>query len=213
MPRRIFYLAIWIVFVIYALVFTPPNQPNTLDLIRNLSTGNWADINPFIISLFNGMGLWPMAYAALLFRDGQRQSFPAWPFVVASFFIGAFAILPYLAFRTSPSPAKTLENLHPIKFWESRWLGYALSLGFLILLSYCLSQGSWESFSADWASDRFIHVMSLDFCMLSVLIPALTVDDRDLRTISTPLWLDFIPVVGVLIYLSTRSTIQPATNL
>lgn len=208
MVRRLFYGLVWLAFIIYALFYAPPNQPETLTLITNLSTGQWANLNPWIISLFNGMGLWPMIYCGLLLRDGQRQSFPAWPFAIAAFFIGAFAILPYLALRESP-PQTTFPDPTPIKFWESTGLGVGLSIGFLVLFTFGVIQGNWEDFTQAWFGDRFIHVMSLDFCLLSLLIPSLSSDDRDLRPSKSPVWLDFLPVIGALVYLCRRAPIRP----
>jgi hypothetical protein len=74
MVRRLFYSLVWLAFIIYALFYAPPSQPETLTLITNLSTGQWANLNPWIISLFNGMGLWPMIYCGLLLRDGEEPS-------------------------------------------------------------------------------------------------------------------------------------------
>lgn len=206
MIRRLFYGVIWVIFILYAFVYAPPNQPETLLVIKDLSTGQWNNLNPWVVSLFNGMGLWPMIYCAFLLRDGQRQSFPAWPFAIASFFVGAFAILPYLTLRQSPPEIQTIE-MTPIKFWESPWLGVGLSMGFLALLGYGFSQGHWEEFAQQWYGDRFIHVMSLDFCLLSLLIPSLSMDDRELRSAQSPIWLDFVPIIGVLIYLCRRGSI------
>ena len=207
MIRRLFYGFVWITFILYAFFGAPPNQPDTLTLITDLSTGQWEHLNPWVVSLFNGMGLWPMIYCALLLRDGQRQPFPAWPFAIASFFVGAFAILLYLALRES-SPQTGIVDPTPIKFWESRGLGIGLSMGVLALFGYGLSQGSWGDFIQEWYSNRFVHVMSLDFCLLSLLIPSLSIDDRELRPTQGLVWLDFIPVVGALVYLCRRPPIS-----
>lgn len=80
-----------------------PDQPNTLELITNLSTGKWAGINPLIVSLFNLMGVFPLIYSCLLFIDGRGQKIPAWIFATISMGVGAFALLPYLALR-QPNP-------------------------------------------------------------------------------------------------------------
>ena len=99
MFAKIGFASIWIAFSIYAFVFAPPNQPDTLDLIINISSGNWDGINPLIIAVFNVMGILPAIYACFLLFDGRGQKIKAFPFVAASFGVGAFAILPYLALR------------------------------------------------------------------------------------------------------------------
>lgn len=103
MLRKIGFGLIWLVFVGYAFGLAPPPQPDTATLIINLSTGNWQDINPLIIALFNLMGIWPAIYACVLLPDGRGQNVSAFPFVIVSFAVGAFAILPYLALR-QPNP-------------------------------------------------------------------------------------------------------------
>ena len=52
-----------------------------------------------VVVLFNLMGLWPVVYASLALSDGRDQAVSAWPFVVGSFGLGAFALMPYLALR------------------------------------------------------------------------------------------------------------------
>ncbi|HEY9608224.1 MAG TPA: DUF2834 domain-containing protein, partial [Allocoleopsis sp.] len=99
MTRKLGFGLLWLSIVIYAFFLAPPNQPDTFELIKNLSTGNWGGINPLIISLFNIMGIWPMIYGCLMFIDGRDQKIPAWPFAAGSFGVGAFALLPYLALR------------------------------------------------------------------------------------------------------------------
>jgi hypothetical protein len=58
-----------------------------------------------------------------------------------------------------------------------------------------------------WQSNRFIHVMSLDFCLLCLLFPALLRDDMARRGLKNPqlFWLTaLIPLFGPLIYLCVR---------
>ncbi|MDJ0729207.1 MAG: hypothetical protein QNJ33_04365 [Crocosphaera sp.] len=61
-----------------------------------MSTGNWDNINPLIISVFNSIGIVTVIYANLLFIDGREQKIVAWPFAIASLGVGTFAILPLI---------------------------------------------------------------------------------------------------------------------
>ena len=63
MKNKLIFGTIWLGFTIYAFLIAPPNDPNTLDLIIDLSSGNFQDINPLIISLFNLMGILPIIYS------------------------------------------------------------------------------------------------------------------------------------------------------
>ena len=211
-PVRLGFALVWLAFSGYAFFGAPPNDPQTLELIIQLSTGQWQGLNPLVVALFNLMGLWPIAFASLLLWDGHlRRSaardataeqehspdsqnaavrnsiparpIPAWPFVAASFGLGAFAILPYLALRQplmrhescSETVADLLEEKPSglLKALNSAWLWAGLALGASLLLGYGLIRGDWTDFAAQWQTSRFIHVMTLDFCLLTVLFPIL----------------------------------------
>lgn len=205
MSRKIGFWLLWLGLVIYAFVFAPPDQPDTIELIKNLSTGKWDGINPIIVSLFNIMGVLPLIYSALTFIDGRQQKIPAWLFSTASFGVGAFALLPYLALREPNQEFTGSKNLF-LKILDSRLLGIALTIGAIFLLSYGLFNGNWADFIQQWQTSRFIHVMSLDFCLLCLLFPALLGDDMAKRGIknSSLFWVAMLPLIGPLLYLCIR---------
>ena len=202
---------LWVGFIVYAFTLTPPAQPNTFEVITQLSTGQWGEINPLIVALFNLMGIWPMIYACLALIDGPGQKIAAWPFVTFSFGIGAFALLPYLALREE-NPAFVGEKSSLLKVVDSPWTGRFLLLGALAMVGYGVADGDaiahWADFIQQWRSSQFIHVMSLDFCMLCAVVSPLLKDDMARRNLENP-WLYWIgvlvPLFGVLIYLSLRS--------
>lgn len=210
MVRKIGFGLLWIGLLVYAFGFAPPDRPETLTLIKNLSTGQWEGINPIAIALFNIMGIWPMIYSCVLFLDGRGEKIPAWPFVTLSFGVGAFALLPYLALR-EPNPGFTGEKNAFLKLLDSRWTGVFLTLGTVILLGYGLTQGDWGNYVQQFQTSRFIHVMSLDFCLLCVLFPALLGDDMARRGLKNPaiFWaVSLIPLLGPAIYLALRPPVQ-----
>ncbi|HEY9729541.1 MAG TPA: DUF2834 domain-containing protein [Chroococcales cyanobacterium] len=206
MSRKIGFWLIWVGVIIYAFFLAPPNQPDTVELIKNLSTGKWDGINPLIIALFNIMGIWPFIYSCLLFIDGREQKTPAWPFAAASFGVGAFALLPYFALRQPNQEFAGSKSMF-LKLLDSRWLGVALTLGTLVLLGFGLVKGDWGDFIQQWQTNRFIHVMSLDFCLLCLLFPTLLGDDMARRGLknSALFWVvTLLPLVGPLLYLCIR---------
>ena len=210
MVRSIAFWLLWASFSAYAFLLAPPDQPDTFALIQNLSTGQWDGINPLVIALFNIMGVLPMLYACLLFSDGRGQKVPAWPFAVASFGVGAFALLPYLALR-KPNPTFPGEKNALLKLLDSRWTGLVLSIGAIALLIYGLTAGDWSDFVQQWQTSRFIHVMSLDFCLLCLLFPALIGDDMARRGLKDKriLWaVALVPLLGTLAYLTLRSPLE-----
>ena len=207
MLRKVFFGLLWIGFVIYAFTLAPPDQPETFTLIKDLSTGNWQGINPLIVALFNIMGILPLIYGGVLFFDGRDQKIPAWPFAIASFGVGAFALLPYLALR-EPNPRFSGSPNLALKILDSRITGIILTVGALALIGYGLNGGDWSNFVQQWQTSRFIHVMSLDFCLLCLLFPALLGDDMARRGMNNSLlfWgAALLPLLGPLFYLCVRS--------
>jgi hypothetical protein len=133
MVRKISFWAIWLGFISYAFIFSPPDSPDTFELIKNLSTGQWQGINPLVIALFNIMGVLPMIYSCILFIDGRGQKIPAWLLATVSFVVGAFAIVPYLALRAENKQFFGKKNLF-IKLLDSRITGVFLTVSAAILV-------------------------------------------------------------------------------
>ncbi len=215
MQRKIIFGLIWVSFISYAVCFAPSASPDTWDIIANLSAGNWQEINPWVVSLFNLMGVLPAVYACLLLFDGRSQKIPAWIFVVASFGLGAFALLPYLAFRESNTVWDGDKNLL-LKILESPITGLILTLLAIALLGLGIAYGDWGDFVWQWQTNQFIHIMGLDFCLLSLLFPTLVKDDSIRRGIKNPeiFWvISFIPLFGTLIYLCLRSPLSNENQL
>lgn len=201
---------VWLGFAVYAFGFAPPNQPDTFELIMAMSSGNWEGINPLILAVFNLMGILPMMYGALLFTDGRGQKLPAWAFSTGSYFLGAFALLPYLVFRRD-NPEFVGQKNWWLRWQDSKILGALTLVGLVTLFWFGLSQGDWADYGARFQSDRFIHVMSLDFCVLSLLFPTLLKNDLARRGLADKNWIFWAialtPPFGMAIYL----TLRPAT--
>jgi hypothetical protein len=214
--RSVLLAILWISFSIYAFVFAPPDSPDTLDLIIKLSSGQFDGVNPLVANLFNIMGILPLMYCCLLYCDGRGQKLPAWVFSAGSFGLGAFALLPYLIFRRD-NPGFVGPKNWVIKLWDSKITAILIAIGALILLFLGLTQGDWSDFVQQWRSSRFIHVMSLDFCLLSSLFPTLLRDDMARRG-----WMDdrifwavsLVPLFGPLAYLVLRPSLpEPEQNI
>ncbi|XWK88157.1 MAG: DUF2834 domain-containing protein [Phormidium sp.] len=206
MIRKISFWLIWLGVAGYAFLLAPPQQPGTFELIKNLSTGQIAGINPLVVALFNIMGVWPMIYSCLLFFDGRGQKVKAWPFAAASFGVGAFSLLPYLALR-EPNPEFIGSKNKFLKVLDSRWTAILLTLITLGLAGFGVIAGDWQNFIQQWQTSRFIHVMSIDFCLLCLLFPALLGDDMARRKMKNPaiFWaVSLLPLFGSLAYLCLR---------
>lgn len=210
MARKIIFVVLWLGLIAYAFLLAPPEQPGTFELIKNLSIGQWQGINPLVVVIFNLMGIWPLVYSAVIFSDGRGQKIPAWLFAIASFAVGVFALLPYLAFRESNKQFFGQKNIL-IKLLDSRITGIVLTAITAILVVYGIWGGDWSNFVQQWQTNRFIHVMSLDFCLLCLLFTILLGDDMARRNWknSQLFWLiALIPLFGPLIYLCIRPSLR-----
>jgi len=214
---------LWLGLLIYSFGFAPSDQDGTLELIVALSTFKWEGINPLVAALFSMMELWPMVYGAMLLVDGrdaspgdaaQSQSVPAWPFVLLSFGLGAFALLPYLVLRRD-KPRFVGPQSDLIRLTESGGLAWLLLLSGAGLLAFGGLAGHWADFVEQWQTSRFIHVMSLDFCVLSLLFVVLLPDDIARRQMERGwIWglISFVPFLGPAFYLCWRSPLVDANH-
>lgn len=206
MRNKLIFGGIWLFFTVYAFVFAPPSQPETLELITKLATAQIAGINPLVVALFNLMGVLPLVYACLLLVDGRGQKIAAWKLLLPSFGVGAFALLPYLALRKkNPYWIGKLDRV--LRVLESPLTAILLGVTVLSLIFWGINSGDWSNFVQQWHNSKFIHVMSLDFCLLCLLLPMLVKDDLVRRGIDNiALWntIAFVPLLGTLVYLCLR---------
>ncbi|MDX2272114.1 MAG: DUF2834 domain-containing protein [Cyanobacteriota bacterium] len=219
MQQRVGWALLWLGFVVYAFFLAPADDlAATGELIRRLVQGDIAGINPWIVAEFNLMGVLPLAYTSLLLVDGHRQKalgqkVPAWPFALLMMGVGAFALLPYLMLRR---PLQGQEGIPPLnsylRVWTSRWVGWGLLVTSLGLLGFAGWRGDWADFWQQWQTSRFIHVMTLDFCLLTSVLPFLVNEDRVGRAALPPLGIGMInslPLLGALGYLCLRPAPLP----
>jgi hypothetical protein len=222
MLRKLLFGSLWLALVIYTIVLTiyrnvsaSGNSFSTdFDLIINLSLAHLEGINPIITAIFYIMGVFPVVYAAFLLFDNTESKITPYPFVIASFGVGAFALLPYLALR-QPNITWNREKNWLLKMLDSRLLAIVSSLTIIILVAWGIIQGNWSDFAVQWQASQFVQVMSLDFCILSCLLPAVLPTDLERRGIKSQqfFWLaTLIPVLGTLIYWCLRPSLQDSSK-
>lgn len=200
---------LWFSFIVYVLLFAPPLPSDTLQPVQTLLAGQIPTVNPVLISLFSLVGIWLLIYSCLVFPDGRMQPLPAWPFMLASVGTGILALIPYLALRQPNSQFTGPKNTW-LTWLESPLTGPALSLSTLLLCAYALIWGDWFAFWHEFWTNRFVHGMTLAFCLLGLLLPfpTLLADDMARRGLKQqgPLWAItvFVPLFGPLLYLCLR---------
>ena len=122
--------------------------------------------------------------------------------------------MPYLALR-QPNPSFVGKKNWLIKLLDSRLLGIGVAIATISLVTYGITQGNWQEFVSQWQTSRFIHVMSLDFCLLCLLFPTLLGDDMARRGLKDAriFWtVTFIPLFGTVIYLVLRPQLAEAVT-
>ena len=212
-----FKLALWILwagFIAYILLLAPPLHLNeTLTLLKNIFTLQWAAINPIILSLFSLVGIWLLIYSSLLFIDGRMQPIPFWPFALASVGSGVIGLLPYLALR-EPNQQFSGQKDAFLSLLDSRFYGIVLTFSTVVLLVYGFAFGDWGDYVQQFQNDRFINGMSLAFCLFYLLFPSVVGDDMARRRFPDAqvfLAVVFVPLVGSLAYLCLRPPLVSST--
>ncbi|WP_199316229.1 hypothetical protein [Tolypothrix sp. FACHB-123] len=142
----------------------------------------------------------------------QKLSF--WPFALASMASGVLGLIPYLALREANQEFSGEKDAF-LNLLDSRFFGIVLSFSTIIILTYGLTLGNWADFVQQFQSDRFIHGMSLAFCLFCLLFPTVLVDDMARRgwNSSQVFWvITLIPLLGALVYLCLRQPLLGFRN-
>ena len=82
-----------------------------------------------------------------------------------------------------------------------------MAIATLALLFYGLTNGDWNDFVQQWQTSRFVHVMSLDFCLVCLLFPVLLKDDMTRRGLKDQriFWaVALVPLLGAIAYVTLR---------
>ncbi|GAB4218548.1 MAG: hypothetical protein OHK0012_28220 [Synechococcales cyanobacterium] len=198
---------LWLLLGVYAFVLAPADDPvATWTLVQRLMRSDLDGINPLVVAEFYLMGILPLAYACFLLPDGQGKPLPAWPFALGMMGVGMFALLPYMGLR-QPSRSGSRVQSGGAALWQSPWLGRLLTGISVGVLAWGVGYGDWQDFGQLWLSNRFIHVMTLDFALLCLLLPLWVAEDRRDNGIEFQGrggWWSWIPLLGPLVYLSIR---------
>lgn len=158
---RVGYAILWLVGTAAAFGLAPPARPDQWAWILRLLGGEWAGENPLVVAHFQLMGIWPIAMAALWRREWWRRGrLPAWPFLLASFGLGCFALLPYAVLRREPELGRP-------GVWA--WVWALLAIGFVGFLAWGLTAGDVQAWVATARTDGFVWPMAWDFALFAVL--------------------------------------------
>lgn len=216
MVRKIILFLIWVGFLAYTLWLAPLDQPDTWPLVQKVLTGQWGKVNAIIPAIFCLMGVWPMIYAGLMFADGRMQKFRAWPYFLGSNFTGVICLLPYLIFRTSNQEFYGKKDKW-LRILDRRSTGVSLLVGTIGIFAYAILAGDWGDYVQQFQTRHFVHLISLDFCLMCLIFPLSSLFDDDMARRglkdSRIFWaVALIPLFGPLVYLCLRPPLPETSS-
>ena len=161
---RLLALALWMGLVMIAYI-SPPTRPDVGEWVRMTMLGYWIGQEAWLVAVFWLVGLSPLAIAGVLAGDLRARPVPAWPFVLAGFGVGGFAVIPWLVLsgdggRSGPSMPGMLRDVG-----GRRW-----GIGVGVLSGAALACGAWWGDPIGYLSlarsEGFAFIMSFDFAAL-----------------------------------------------
>jgi hypothetical protein len=200
--RRFTVFSVWVSFLIYAFGFAPGSFD--VELLKQLISNPLdSNVNSIFLVIFNGLGILPALYCAFLLPREKSESLQAWPFLLLSFFLGFFALGPYLALRKARTTNDKLVEYSSAPLTESKWFRYSLLVFVLALCSVglkifpLLEMGvkeqhysmpwdisllvEWDKYLQLFHNYRFVHVSSIDFVILCFFLAEPLYEDMRLR--------------------------------
>ncbi|WP_315795348.1 hypothetical protein [Paenibacillus sp. BIC5C1] len=203
----------WLAFIAYACVWAPGQPLESDPVFKELVTLQSKE--PWLLTVFSWLGIYPAIFACLLLRKSVEKRgirVPAWPFVLLSFGLGAFALLPYFAWSSQTHRGSGYEQLSFGNQRESgigRVAAHKLTHVILLLLTlgtgfYAVTQGNSDVYMEAFRASSFVHIMTIDFVILTLLsVIALFRDASDNRRSHIWAIAGAIPLIGPLVYLMT----------
>ncbi|MBD3207086.1 hypothetical protein GF319_12190 [Candidatus Bathyarchaeota archaeon] len=116
-----------------------------------------------------------MVFAVLVLEESKSQDFLTWPFILLSFFTGGFVYLIYFSLRQSVDEKLPSTNLQ--RRIEKRRNMYLLIIVTITLLLYGFIFGDFRGYLQSFNQNNLVHIMTIDFLLLSLLFPLLMIDD------------------------------------
>ena len=181
--RRLLFLLLLIADILYAAFVAPKGDPPG-NLFLQLALGQGPARNPAVWGVFQLLGVVPLLYWALLFPDGRGQRVWAWPFALGMMAFGAFALLPYLILRHPYPNAVPGARNGAVRWFAGRPFAVFVAVALAALLVWVLLFGNLANYVYWFRVSNFVHVMTVDLLILTLLFPALLRDDMARRGVS-----------------------------
>ncbi|MGX1264137.1 hypothetical protein RKD55_001941 [Rossellomorea marisflavi] len=180
-------LLLWILLILYAIFLAPGSGRDVI--FHALIRGDFANVEPMVVTIFSLLGVFPLLFAAILLPDRRNGS---WPFVLLSMGSGAFSLLPYFHLRGRFNGLeKVVTPVWLMRVASSRsFIGIIMAL--FILSLFPLTGGvSLDAYGDAFRRSSLVSVMTVDFL---ILVPLSWYAMKRFRGISSPV--SFIPIIG-----------------
>ncbi|ELK48482.1 hypothetical protein [Halobacillus sp. BAB-2008] len=194
--QRMIVFMVWTAFILYAVLAAPNGNAGYLESLIKMD-----DPDPSLLMVFSFLGIYAMIFAALLLEEDDSKV-PAWPFVIASFFLGAFALLPYFLFASGRAEGRIRIPNRLIQLLHSKAFLLLLGTGTTALFLYGVSAGDFELYGKAFRTSQFVHIMTVDFIVLTLLSVYLIYwKERRHGSENMRHWIGMVPMIGALVYL------------
>ncbi len=211
LARRLLFLLLLIADILYALYVAPKGDPPG-NLFLLLALGQGPAKNPAVWGVFQLLGIVPLMYWALLFPDGRGQRIWAWPFALGMMAFGAFSLLPYLILRRPYLDAVPGARNLAVHWFAGRPFAVFVAVALAALLVWTLLLGNLANYVYWFRVSNFVHVMTIDLLVLTLLFPIFLHDDMARRGVSEESVLGRValglPLLGPAWYLVRRPAEQ-----
>ncbi|RSK26776.1 hypothetical protein EJF36_07820 [Bacillus sp. HMF5848] len=200
---RIVAFVVWLSFVLYSTFLSPglsiERDPVFLKLMQIQAD------EPLVLLMFMYLGIWPVTLVLLLLHE-DRNAVPAWPFVIASFFLGAFSILPYLFLRNEKQQIKNRTPAWVLRgVLSTRVVAVLLVIVVSTTVFYSLN-GSISAYIEVFMNSQFVHIMTIDFFVLSFTSGYIIYQQTGRK--SWGILSCLLPLLGALLYIYTRNRLE-----
>ncbi|WP_010172176.1 hypothetical protein [Bacillus coahuilensis] len=188
---------IWLLFVFYSIFLAPGASGSDDQIFINLISGQFETVPSLVVVVFSLLGLYPLLFAKLLLVNDNGKV-PAWPFIIASFGLGAFSLLLYYQLHQFFPSHKRIERT-PKKlkrFLNTRLFFVILFILTIICFIPITTNPSLTDYYEAFNQSHLVSVMTVDFFILLVL----SYVECKRRGLSYS-FLAFLPVVGPLLLL------------
>ncbi|ARI75987.1 hypothetical protein [Halobacillus mangrovi] len=196
MIRRIILAFVWAVFVLYTWTRAPLGGEGYLQQLIEMD-------NPdrLLLAVFSLLGIYPVAFAILILKHDESL-LPAWPFVLGSFMLGAFSLIPYFFLSSTQKERSNRTPKWLLRFFQSTILHLVLLLGSFSLIVHGIVNGNYSTYTEAFTTSQFVHVMTIDFIVLTALsLFVIGWDQWKNSNKRSWSWMGIVPVIGLIVYI------------